>query len=744
VASAALLLAELFIRTDRFELALPLLEELPTGHASRTVVAHTNALAALAYRLVGRTEEAVAATGRAQATLERPAAGRATQADAEAFFKVELLLAEASLLNGKAGVDQARAVLSDAEPLLDGVDDVRLRTQLACLQGDLAGAAGNYSDAVSKHTAAYALEIRPVEAVGWEPEWYMGARSFSTNPFTQPPSAADCVIERQQRGVGAALLVRIAQDKAALASEDAADAFDTAIDAAVRSGQSSLLFAALTGKAALQRRAAIVISDSPDPLVQAVDVLEASRAQLRNLSSRVSASGLTPDAVYATLVKEAMARNDHQTAVRLAQRAKSRGLLEEMVSAGRGMRSHVEIVTRDRIRQLRVDLVRAMGMRTRAPTPETVARVHELEGQLASAYRRQLRRTVRGPRPAATPEQVAALATDGTVVLDYFCADDATFLTVAREGALLPTQRLPAAHPAEIRALLLDLADECAQRAEPYSLEQLGNMLLGPVAEIINGARRVLVIPHSIVHHVPFAALKLASGQHLIECCDVMYSPSAAVALSGNRVAESVEPVSSVALGIPAVTYLPLTAIGGVRDEVEELAKDLSSVRVIDGAVRSDLLELSGELNLLHVAAHGEFDADDPLLSRLYFADGPVYAYDLLGWSGSPRVVVLSGCETAMVELRGGDELFGLVRPFLAAGADSVVAGLWKVSDTATACLMKELYSTGVPAPTSTAAALCRAQRALLRDPSTRHVYFWAPWIAIGRPTTHADGLADV
>jgi CHAT domain-containing protein len=176
---------------------------------------------------------------------------------------------------------------------------------------------------------------------------------------------------------------------------------------------------------------------------------------------------------------------------------------------------------------------------------------------------------------------------------------------------------------------------------------------------------------------------------------------------------------------------------------VHELATHVPNVRIIDDAIRSDLLDLSGELTVLHIAAHGEFDAYDPLLSRLYLADGPVYAYDLLSFAASPGVVVLSGCETGMVELRSGDELFGLVRPFLAAGAGSVVAGLWKVSDTATARLMAELYSNGAPTPVGTAAALRRAQLALLSEPSTRHAYFWAPWIAVGRSPIPANGPAD-
>ena len=46
-------------------------------------------------------------------------------------------------------------------------------------------------------------------------------------------------------------------------------------------------------------------------------------------------------------------------------------------------------------------------------------------------------------------------------------------------------------------------------------------------------------------------------------------------------------------------------------------------------AVCGRLLGLTGEIEILHLACHGEYDQSDPLLSRLYLTDGPVYAYEL-------------------------------------------------------------------------------------------------------------------
>jgi CHAT domain-containing protein len=84
------------------------------------------------------------------------------------------------------------------------------------------------------------------------------------------------------------------------------------------------------------------------------------------------------------------------------------------------------------------------------------------------------------------------------------------------------------------------------------------------------------------------------------------------------------------------------------------------------------------------------------------------------------ELAVLSGCETGLGEVAGGEGAYGLQRAFHLAGARTVVASLWKLDDHATQALMTEFYRNLWVRRLGKLEALRQAQLTMLREYDAR------------------------
>ncbi len=104
--------------------------------------------------------------------------------------------------------------------------------------------------------------------------------------------------------------------------------------------------------------------------------------------------------------------------------------------------------------------------------------------------------------------------------------------------------------------------------------------------------------------------------------------------------------------------------------------------------------------------------------------------YDLYHLKLPVELIVLSGCATGLNVVRPGDEVVGLVRGLLQAGAQSLVLSLWDVHDRSTKELMIAFYTRlqqGLSKPLALQAAMIELRE---RCP---HPYYWAPFTLIGK-----------
>jgi tetratricopeptide (TPR) repeat protein len=111
---------------------------------------------------------------------------------------------------------------------------------------------------------------------------------------------------------------------------------------------------------------------------------------------------------------------------------------------------------------------------------------------------------------------------------------------------------------------------------------------------------------------------------------------------------------------------------------------------------------------LLHIAAHGHHEPDNPLFSAVLLADGPLFAYDIAPNPALPDHVVLSSCDVGRTAVRGDGEPLGLATALLRSGVRTVIAAVAPVSDRAAAAVMAG-YHDRLAAGDGPAAALAAA-----------------------------------
>jgi CHAT domain-containing protein len=260
-------------------------------------------------------------------------------------------------------------------------------------------------------------------------------------------------------------------------------------------------------------------------------------------------------------------------------------------------------------------------------------------------------------------------------------------------------------------------------------LQQLHAALLAPLAPQLQGRRRLTIVPYGALHYLPFHLLHDGS-RYLIERHEVVVLPAASLAARRSPT----RPGGALALAHSWDGRLPQT-----HAEAHYIQRLFGGEAYVDQqASRAALRRPPAQI--LHIAAHGEHRLDQPSLSYLQLADGQLYTDDLLQQDMSYDLVTLSACETGRANAGAGDELIGLGRGFLYAGAGALIASMWCVADEATFALMERIYAS-LRAGASKAGALRDAQLAMLAENPQLHPAFWGAFQLVGdaRPLSTAQ-----
>ena len=269
---------------------------------------------------------------------------------------------------------------------------------------------------------------------------------------------------------------------------------------------------------------------------------------------------------------------------------------------------------------------------------------------------------------------------------------------------------------------LSNFAVELKKRADFY-LKKLHEKLVKPLERFLEN-RNLIVIPIGKLHYVPFSALHDYEC-YLIEKREVSTAPSALVFQICFSAPQS-KLKNALFIGY-ADEKIPL-----VNEEIKTLSNifDKKVALTNEDATFANFKKNAEKFEILHITCHGEFRQDNPMFSSLRLSDGWITVRDVCSMKLNAALVTLSACETGLNLLLPGEELIGLSRGFLSAGANTLLLSLWNVNDEATQNLMKYFY-TELKKGRSYSESLRASQINFIKQ--NAHPYYWSPFVIIGK-----------
>lgn len=445
-----------------------------------------------------------------------------------------------------------------------------------------------------------------------------------------------------------------------------------------------------------------------DRLAKAVQIIEGLRSGLKSESSR---SGFQADKgvqeVFEDFVRVLMEAGEIERAWRISERSRARAFMDSLGNQKIRFNNSEAMTLLRQERSLRNQIEEeekkvAFGA---VETKQGLEKLKTLEKErtallkMISKINPQLNQFL--TVDSISREKLQALLPEGTALLEYMVSKTAVFVWVIFEGKIFGETV-----PVE-KNRINKLVEDFRSLTQNYSAtdilgKSLSSYLLEPISRYIQNAQQLAIVPHSSLHKLSFAALPFGQS-FLLDQFPLFYLESATLAMftHGNETLQSKSNLRNeekiLAFGNPDIGKeydLPFA-----EKEIKSFSPYFSRVTGIlnSQATETKLKSMIKDHGILHIASHGEFDHLVPASSGLKMAksdddDGDLTVKEIFSLNLKARLVVMSACETGLGKLSRGDEIVGLNRAFFYAGAKSIVSTLWRISDVASAVIMKRFY----------------------------------------------------
>lgn len=504
------------------------------------------------------------------------------------------------------------------------------------------------------------------------------------------------------------------------------------------------------------------LHESQNRIDLAIEDLKRSIALIENIQRGIHIDNLKSSFangqvdVYNRLIQLLWDEEQYEDAYDYVQRARARAFLEQLGNEQIDFRqgTNADLIAQEQhLQQTILGILLSLTEERKKPTPEqNTTQISNWSEQLRQARRNYeellIRLKVAEPAyeslvnvsPANLEEIQKKILAEDVTLLEYYVLDEYVLAWVIDREHFQPIK--VAIDTEDLIRKANFIRDLVIAKEEIQISSILYDALLKP---LLNHAqhRELLIVPHHVLHYLPFNALWDKENQeYLLEKgYSIRYGPSIS-AFRYIASAQSTPMESLLALGNPdASLFLAI-------DEVSTIAKLFGTTPHLGKeSTERRFREDAGFSDIIHVAAHGIYDTINPLFTRIELSRDPAGSTE--GNSGEhsrydgnlevhevydlrlegTKLVTLAACQTAMSRESKGDEVIGLPRAFLYAGTPSVITTLWSVESESTAFLMKQFYEY-IRQGIKSGEALYRAQQdTMKRFPEPYH---WAAFVLHG------------
>ena len=423
---------------------------------------------------------------------------------------------------------------------------------------------------------------------------------------------------------------------------------------------------------------------------RAIEVIESQRSSITLERFKIGFAGNKQE-VYSVMVKTLVSNGQPGQALEYAERGKARALVDLLAYRKNFNSTKQPERTRELLQELdeleRLSLAKktnTRGASTRSVSGTRQA-IKTINPELASLV------TV----STLSSKQIQEKLQPDEVLLEYFYEGDSDLYAFVVTSEGIDVFTLSAKGLKQDVGRFRDAISAYPDDSWEIGAEELYQRLITPLYSAINNKKHLTIVPHGVLHYLPFNALR--NEQFLIEKYTVRLLPSASTLQFLHK---KTHPTSNLlVLGNPDLNNSNMD-LPGAEKEARSIARSWSDSKVIlrKNASETVFKKSSGAFRYIHLASHGEFNSDRPQESRMLLSadarnDGNLTISEIYDLRLNADMVTLSACQTGLGDVKNGDDVVGLNRGFLYAGAKSIVASLWSVPDESTRVLMTTFYT---------------------------------------------------